>query len=234
MNERDQPAQCEWQGHSLPMRKRSTRELFTYWNDLRGARSAPERRDIDPTRIRHALANTFILEATDDGDFKFRLAGSHLCSAYCRELKGRSFTRLWHARDRDAIETLIKAVTDDHAVALVTFSGSGRQADQVSFETILLPLRHNGATNNRIIGAITAMEEPYWLGMHPILEQRISGLRLIWPDDPNADLPAQDLAARIDAEMGHDAQVILGDPPDAGRPGTGRYAHLSVIEGGKP
>lgn len=234
MNERDQPARSEWQGQPIPMRKPSTRELFAYWNELRGARSAPERRDIDPTRIRHALANTFILEATEAGEFRFRLAGSHLCSAYCRELKGRSFARLWHARDRDAVETLIKAVTDDHAVALLTFSGSGQHAAQVSFETILLPLRHNGTTNTRIIGAITAMEEPYWLGMHPILEQRISGLRLIWPDDPSADLPGQDLSARIDADLGHEAEVVAGELPDAGRPGTGRYAHLSVIEGGKP
>lgn len=210
------------------MRKPSTRELFNYWNELRGTRSAPERRDIDPTRIRHALANTFILEA-NDGDFDFRLAGSHLCSAYCRELKGRSFLRLWHDRDRDAIETLIKAVTDDHAVALVTFSATGNHGAMVSFETMLLPLRHNGATNTRIIGSMTAMDEPYWLGINPILEQRISGLRLIWADDQHADLSDEGVVGA----GGTVTAIPAAEPDEVAGQASRRYAHLAVIDGGR-
>lgn len=213
------------------MRKPSTRELFNYWNELRGTRSAPERRDIDPTRIRHALANTFILEAIE-GDFRFRLAGSHLCSVYCRELKGRSFIKLWHDRDRDAIETLIKAVTDDHAVSLVTFSGTAQSNSNLSFETILLPLRHNGTTNSRIIGALTAMDEPYWLGLHPILEQRISGLRLIWPDDHPAGLGSEDLPAGPGTHVSPFASKVV-EMPRPSTAGRRRYAHLAVIDGGK-
>lgn len=213
------------------MRKPSTRELFNYWNELRGTRSAPERRDIDPTRIRHALANTFILEAIE-GDFRFRLAGSHLCSVYCRELKGRSFIKLWHDRDRDAIETLIKAVTDDHAVSLVTFSGTAQSNSNLSFETILLPLRHNGTTNSRIIGALTAMDEPYWLGLHPILEQRISGLRLIWPDDHPAGLGSEDLPAGPATRVSPFASKVV-EMPRPSTAGRRRYAHLAVIDGGK-
>ena len=76
------------------MQKQSTKTLYDYWNTLRGSRSAPDRRDLDPTKIRGALANTFILELNDNSEFDFRLAGSHICSIYARELKGRSFTRL--------------------------------------------------------------------------------------------------------------------------------------------
>ena len=97
----------------LVMQKTSTKTLFDYWNTLRGARSAPDRRDIDPAQIKSALANTFILELDERNEFSFRLAGSHLCAAYARELKGRSFTQLWHPRDRDAMGTLIRAVTAD-------------------------------------------------------------------------------------------------------------------------
>src|SRR5690606_16848655 len=114
------------------MQKSSTRTLYDYWNSLRGSRSAPDRKDIDPTRIRSALANTFILELNDRGEFDFRLAGSHLCAAYARELKGRSFTRLWHMRDRDAMETLVRAVTEDHAVALITFHGTSSLRTRVA------------------------------------------------------------------------------------------------------
>ena len=92
---------------------------------------------------------------------------------------------MWQARDTDAIETLIRAVTDDHAVALVTFQGTTITGQNTKFEIVLMPLRHNGSTSARILGAMTALDEPYWLGTQPVVEQKITGLRLIWPDDPS-------------------------------------------------
>jgi hypothetical protein len=217
------------------MQKASTKTLYTYWNTLRGSRSAPDRRDIDPTRIRGALANTFILELNEHNEFDFRLAGSHLCAAYARELKGRSFSRLWHMRDHDAMETLIRAVTEDHAVALVTFQGTTAVHTRVAIETILLPIRHNGSTHTRLLGAMTALEEPYWLGVQPIMEQRITGLRLIWPDDVSLDDIARDIAASVPDDLifagGQHAPIPMAATV-FGRAAR-RYAHLAVIDGGR-
>jgi hypothetical protein len=218
------------------MQKTSSRTLYDYWNNLRGARSAPDRRDIDPTRIRGALANTFILELNADNGFDFRLAGSHICAAYCRELKSRSFTSLWHSRDRDALDTLIRAVTEDHAVALITFTGTTEVKTGVTFETILLPVRHNGSTQTRLLGAMTAMDSPYWFGVQPITEQRITGLRLIWPDDVVQEQQNRDIAAVIPLEVVHAAGNGGPPPPIAGRiygRSARRYAHLAVIDGGR-
>lgn len=219
------------------MQKASTKALFDYWNALRGSRSAPDRRDIDPTRIRTALANTFILELSEANEFDFRLAGSHLCSAYSRELKGRSFSRLWHDRDRDAIDTLVRAVTEDHAVALVTFQGTTAVHTRLSVETILLPLRHNGSTHSRILGAMTALDEPYWFGVQPVLEQRITGLRLIWPDEGALHNMGSDVAAMVPSEelAFATANSAVPSPMSAtvyGRSAR-RYAHLAVIDGGR-
>jgi hypothetical protein len=215
------------------MQMPSTTALYTYWNTIRGSRSAPDRRDIDPTRIRESLANTFILELTENEKFSFRLAGSHLCTSYCRELKGRSFSALWHDRDGDAMETLLRAVTEDHAVALITFQGSTALQTKVNFEAILMPLRHNGSTHTRILGAMTALEEPYWLGVQPVLEQRITGLRLIWPDEAMAgDAPREVMSSVV-----NDVPFTAGSP--AALPTTiygrsaRRYAHLAVIDGGR-
>ena len=219
------------------MQKASTKTLYDYWNSLRGSRSAPDRRDIDPTRIRGALANTFILELNDQSAFDFRLAGSHLCAAYARELKGRSFTRLWHVRDRDAMDTLVRAVTEDHAVALITFQGTTAIHTKVTVETMLLPIRHNGSTHTRMLGSMTALDEPYWFGVEPILEQRITGLRLIWPDDVSIDDLAKDIAASVPKDL----LFADGRYPHAPIPmaatvygrAARRYAHLAVIDGGR-
>lgn len=218
------------------MQKQSTKTLYDYWNALRGSRSAPDRRDIDPTRIRSALSNTFILELNDSQEFDFRLAGSHICTAYARELKGRSFTRLWHPRDRDAMDTLIRAVTEDHAVALVTFSGMTAIHTRLAVETILLPVRHNGSTQTRLLGAMTAIDEPYWFGVQPVVEQRITGLRLIWPDDASHTEMARDIAASVPQQDVAFATGGVAPRPIAavvfGRHAR-RYAHLSVIDGGR-
>ena len=217
------------------MQKQSTKTLYDYWNSLRGSRSAPDRRDIDPTKIRGALANTFILELNDNTEFDFRLAGSHICSIYARELKGRSFSRLWHPRDRDAMGTLVRAVTEDHAVALITFTGMTAIHTRTSVETILLPVRHNGSTQSRLLGSMTVVDEPYWLGVQPVVEQRITGLRLIWPDDQSHSDIARDVAAVVPQE------VVFASAGAAPRPIAGtvfgrqarRYAHLAVIDGGR-
>ena len=217
------------------MQKQSTKTLYDYWNSLRGSRSAPDRRDIDPTKIRGALANTFILELNDSREFDFRLAGSHICAAYARELKGRSFTRLWHPRDRDAMETLVRAVTEDHAVALITFQGQTALNTKLPVETILLPVRHNGSTQTRLLGAMTAMDEPYWFGSQPIVEQRITGLRLIWPDDNSLAEMARDIAAAVPQDVLFARSDMPMQPMSAtvyGRQAR-RYAHLAVIDGGR-
>jgi hypothetical protein len=217
------------------MQKQSTKTLYEYWNTLRGSRSAPDRRDIDPTKIRGALANTFILEFNDNREFDFRLAGSHICSAYSRELKGRSFTRLWHPRDRDAMETLVRAVTEDHAVALITFQGVTAINTKMAVETILLPVRHNGSTQTRLLGAMTALDEPYWFGSQPIVEQRITGLRLIWPDDNSLAEMARDIAASVPQDVMYARGNAAVEPMAAtvyGRQAR-RYAHLAVIDGGR-
>ncbi|HEY9010535.1 MAG TPA: PAS domain-containing protein [Devosia sp.] len=218
------------------MQKTSTKTLYDYWNSLRGSRSAPDRRDIDPTRIRGALANTFILELNEQNEFDFRLAGSHICAAYARELKGRSFTRLWHQRDREAMDTLIRAVTEDHAVALISFQGTTAIHTKVQMETILLPVRHNGSTGLRLLGAMTAIEEPYWFGVQPIMEQRITGLRLIWPDDVSMDDIARDIAASVPQEAvyaGGEHPVPVPMQATVYGRSARRYAHLAVIDGGR-
>ncbi len=216
------------------MQLASTKILFSYWNKLRGARSAPERRNVDPTKIRSALSSTFILEAEKDQNFVFRLAGSHLCSTYCRELKGRAFAGLWHRKDRDAIATLIKAVTEDHAAAVVNFEGTNSSSKTMSFETILLPLRHNGSSNTRILGGLSAKDEPYWFGAQPILEQRITGLRLIWPDDFADEDAFNDSSTHVgqDVVFGSPSPVVSAPVTIHGVQGR-RYAHLSVIDGGR-
>jgi hypothetical protein len=45
----------------IDMRQASTRDLFGYWNALRGSRKAPDRSEINPGEIRASLPDVFLL-----------------------------------------------------------------------------------------------------------------------------------------------------------------------------
>ena len=134
------------------------------------------------------------------------------------------------------METLIRAVTEDHAVALITFTGMTAIHTRMSVETILLPVRHNGSTQTRLLGAMTAIDEPYWFGVQPVVEQRITGLRLIWPDDAvacrNGARRRRDRAAGRGFRQRRRRRLRPMAATVFGRQAR-RYAHLAVIDGGR-
>lgn len=158
------------------------RELYEYWNRLRDGAQAPRRSAIEPAAIRRALGDTFILEVIDRRTLRYRLAGTRLCGAYGREMKGANFLDLWRKADRNAIATLLAAVADDGAAAAIGLTGHAGGTRAVACEMLVLPLRQDGPGFDRVLGGMAPMERPYWLGTDPILEQRVTSMRLIWPD----------------------------------------------------
>ena len=165
------------------MKHAVTRTLYDYWSRLRGDRTAPARFEIEPGDIRHILGDTFILEAADRDTYNFRLAGTRLCAAYCRELKGRNMLDLWQGKDREAMACLLAAIVEDGAAAIVGLDATNERGQSMPVETILLPLSHDGPQHTRILGCFAPLEQPYWLGTHPVIHQPIHSLRLIWPDE---------------------------------------------------
>ena len=101
------------------MKHAATRDLYCYWDSLRGARTAPERVDIDPGAIRRILGDTFIVEVDDARAYPFRLAGTRLCAMMGHELRGWSLLESWADADRREMARLLAAVSDDSAAVVV-------------------------------------------------------------------------------------------------------------------
>jgi len=199
----------------------TSQELYDYWNRTRGDAPAPKRSDIEPSDIRRILADTFILEVVDREHFLIRLAGTRICSIYCREVKNTDFLDLWSEEDRQAVATLATAVSVDAAGAVITADLLSARRQSVACEILLLPLRHGGAGYDRILGSCAALTRPYWLGNDPILRQRIASLRLIWPDDrPRFLRRASD-------------RLPTAPPIPFPIERRNRRAHLVVLDGGK-
>jgi len=211
------------------MKNGVNRTLYRYWDELRGARPAPNRSEIDPGRIRSLLGDTFILESVDKDTYRYRLAGTRLCSVHCRELKGRNFLRGWNDEDRMAMATMLAAITEDAAAAVLGIDGHTERNHVLKMEMLLLPLEVPGEGRSRVLGASVPFERPYWVGMHPILHQSISSLRLIWPDERPYFLKGELSARPAIRPSLRPAQPPL--VPDAAA--RRQVRHLTVYDGGK-
>jgi hypothetical protein len=146
------------------MRQQISRELFSYWNVMRGARAAPERTRLDPGAIRPILADTFLLEVDGDGEFPFRVAGARVNALWRTELKGTSFVDLWRKEDRHSVQAALMAVVNGVA-PLVGGARLRAPGDiRVDLEFMLLPLRHLGKTHSRVLGAMSPSRPVEWIG----------------------------------------------------------------------
>ncbi|MEM7621040.1 MAG: PAS domain-containing protein [Pseudomonadota bacterium] len=157
-------------------------ELYKYWNSLREGNLAPHRFQIDPSDICKVLSETFILEHEQVHSYKFRLAGTKICSHFGRELKHTHFLDLWAYDDRQALMSLTDCVTKDAAVGVCDFLAVAKNGQTISYETLLLPLLYQDNVIRRILGTMIAGSHPYWLGVSQIEKVSLSAVRLFWPD----------------------------------------------------
>lgn len=201
--------------------------LFQYWNRLRGERPAPRRTEIEPGDIKTLLADTFILERDARGEPVFRLAGTRLCAAYGRELKGFSFPSLWESKDQRVMRRLAQSVFEADAVVIVEFTGVSQGGRLTSFEIVLLPL-DGGKENLRALGSVIACEKPFWLGADPIDHNRIDTMRVVDPEREPMFLKNRP-AVTVPSLAPDGGALDLAAPGDDR---TRRVRHLVVLDGG--
>jgi hypothetical protein len=207
------------------MKHATSRELYEYWNRVRGGDRAPQRSAIEPAEIRGILADTFIAEVGNRESYPIRLAGTRVCALYGKEIKGINFLDFWTAEDRSALATLAAAVCEDGAAAVVTTIVLSARSEETTCELLLLPLHHGDKSFNRILGSFASLEQPGWLGADPVVSQQLVSLRLIWPDEnPSFMRRKTDRSLNFPA-----AAALTAIPTRSGR----RHGHLIVMDGGR-
>lgn len=175
------------------MKHPTSRLLHSYWDGLRRERAAPERSEIEPGAIRNLLADSLILEVDVPGSAaSVRLAGTRVCALFGRELRADAFSDLWGAPDADPWR-LVETVAVDTLGMVAGLTGTTVRNETIDLELILLPLRHRGQTQTRILGALSPHCVPHWLGLRPVTRLRTTSLRVLEPvpqrmDDAEAAL----------------------------------------------
>jgi hypothetical protein len=197
----------------------TTRQLFAYWDEIRGARLAPERADIDPAGIRGLLANTFMLEVDSAGRFPFRLSGTRINALFLRELRGSSFLDLWRSSERAELAKLVFSVLDDTAPAVMGAAAAPSGHLAIDLELLLLPLRHHGKTHARILGSLAPAAQCSWFGLIAAEPLVLHSIRILRPGEPaGGAIPPTARAATKLPPATHDTAL----------PTITRHDHLTV------
>lgn len=141
------------------MKSKIIKDLFDYWETLRGNRIAPARAEIDPRKIKGTLEHTFILEAVAKGTPRFRLAGIEVCDLLGMELRGMPSHALFEDVDRELFANTVAQVLNTPQIAELRLEGQLAGGRQVKGRMILMPLQDENGKLTRILGAVTLDRE---------------------------------------------------------------------------
>jgi hypothetical protein len=150
------------------MKHAASRELYTYWQKLRGRRPAPQRAEVEPGAIRHVLSEAFIVTLDRGAGYPFRLAGTRICALFGRELKGESFLSLWDEESRKTIPDLLRLLTSEMVGTVAGVTAQSTDGEPLNLELLLLPLIAPRPMLARSIGVLAPMKVPQWIGLRPI------------------------------------------------------------------
>jgi hypothetical protein len=163
------------------MKHAASRELYAYWQELRGRRPAPERAEIEPGAIRQILSEAFILALDGRAGYPFRLAGTRVCALFGRELKGDSFVGLWAEEHRRTMVDLLGVLKDEWVGTVAGVTAYNSNGETLELELLLLPLSATRPSLARTIGVLAPLQTPRWIGASPIGPLILGGRRHIGP-----------------------------------------------------
>ena len=130
------------------------RDIYAYWDALRGEATSPLRSQIEPAAIRLALPDLFMLESTADGGLSFRLVGTRMCALFGQELRGHAFLDLWAGGPASNPVEIAEGVILYESPVLMNLLGFFQNGETARFEMLLLPIRSAEGHCDRLMGAL--------------------------------------------------------------------------------
>lgn len=156
-----------------------TRNLFRYWEKIRGERSAPLRDDIELREIRHLLPWIFIIE-TPSGTPLARLAGTGICQLWGENMTGRNLFAGWQRFERESITRLLQSVTERRQVFTMRVRAATANRQSIGLEIVGLPVTAQEHGETHVIGLIVPFRQPDWLGFERLVSFELASIKVIF------------------------------------------------------
>jgi hypothetical protein len=189
-----------------------TRNLFRYWESIRGERSAPLRSQIALQHIHQLLPWIFICEPTGEShSHRLRLAGTGICQLWGENMTGKDLFASWKTFERETMNRLLNAAICDLQPFVMRCRARTETGFSTHLEIIGLPVEADDTHANQVLGLVIPFHESNWLCTHHLVSFELVSVRIIWTEP----VPAKD--------------SVPVKPVSRGR----KFRHLHVIPGGR-
>ena len=202
----------------IVMRHQTSRELFQYWNKLRGDNPAPSRHEFEPAYIGNILPSIFMLELAGD-IASLKLAGGDICAMFGDELRGKSFSSLWLNGVERKPSTIVAQCASEQMPFVVCADGLSTMGTVNKLEMLLLPLVSENGKFDRVIGSLAQMGSEFSLNKKHIIGMSLTAIRHIDKDTIPVDFKALGRSETLNTTSSIDEDAK-------------RVGHLFVIDGG--
>ncbi len=166
-----------------------SRELFCYWERIRGEASAPPRAHIDLKAVKRIVSWLALIErAPASPAYCWRLAGTGICRLWGRELTGRQVLEDWRHVERDTMRKAFDGVATALQPFVARFAARSLDGEEVGIELLALPVYPAARRQPQILASLMPFREPVWSGECRLTSFRLSSLRVIWTEP----LPGED------------------------------------------
>lgn len=177
-----------------------SRHLFSYWNGLRGERSAPGRQDIDLRALAPILPWIGIIErATGRRQPRWRLAGTGIARLWGDGLAGRQVAGDWPDIHRSALLRALDGVCNRHQPFVARLKAVSADGEAVGIELFAAPVEASDGASIQALCSVVPFRQPHWLGRVEIVTVELTALTAIWlgplPDEIGA------LKSRLQSQM---------------------------------
>jgi hypothetical protein len=139
-----------------------------YWNEKRGDRPMPSRREIVPAQLKKYLGWLCFVEALPEyDDFRFRLIGSRVAEYFLSDATGLTVKEAYGAAKAgraatDSVLWILRKTCSSRVPMRVT-GGGGEWRDHFypDYDALYLPLSENGVTANMVMCSFTFNFQAY-------------------------------------------------------------------------
>ncbi len=160
-----------------------SRELFRFWERVRGENSAIARNQVDLRQIRKILPWIAILERHPlRPAYTWRLAGSGVCRIWNAELTAQPFLADASAYDHDTICRLLDNVVASHQPCISRYKAVYEDGEMLGLEMLAVPVLSASGTTTQLLCSVVPFRAPYWLGQACITRLELSKVKMIWTE----------------------------------------------------
>lgn len=130
----------------------TVRSIYWYWQDKRGDRRMPARRDIDPIDLRFHLPRIILVDVvSDDRRFVYRLVGTQEVAGRGYDPTGRSVGEAFYAESQEAALASYEYVVRERRPFCFKDPYVTRDGWHEHEDTIYLPLSEDGMNVTMIL-----------------------------------------------------------------------------------